>query len=303
MLYKLSELGLLQVSGPGAKKLLQGQLTCNLDEITANSHRLSALCNPQGRVISLFYIVEYQHSYLLLMPHNLLTITINTLKKYAIFYRTELQDVSDKFFIFGHCNQEIRHDSDITSYSFDNDAIEININDSFSRKIIINKQIIQNETIGDHDQWNYFNIISKIPTIYAETSGKFLPHEINLQHLNAISFDKGCYTGQEIISRMHYRGKLKNQLQVARYQIQSLNEIPAPGQAIYAMQDQTSAYECGLVVDVYHDRSYNVNLLIMIADEHTKNNHLIMNIDYKNNFLEMLATKHIIENINNHDHI
>lgn len=47
------------------------------------------------------------------------------------------------------------------------------------------------------------------PAIYPETSGLFFCHELNLTALGAISFDKGCYTGQEIIARMHYRGKSK----------------------------------------------------------------------------------------------
>jgi hypothetical protein len=54
-----------------------------------------------------------------------------------------------------------------------------------------------------------------IPAIYPETSEKFLPHEINLPALNAVSFDKGCYVGQEIIARLHYRGQLKTQFYFA----------------------------------------------------------------------------------------
>jgi hypothetical protein len=54
-----------------------------------------------------------------------------------------------------------------------------------------------------------------VAMIYPETSGLFLPHEINLPQLGGVSFTKGCYTGQEIIARMQYRGKLKTQLSLA----------------------------------------------------------------------------------------
>jgi len=57
------------------------------------------------------------------------------------------------------------------------------------------------------------SIQKKIAVILPETSEKFTPHELNYQHLQFISFDKGCYVGQEIIARMHYLGKLKKQLQ------------------------------------------------------------------------------------------
>src|SRR5690606_29050247 len=59
------------------------------------------------------------------------------------------------------------------------------------------------------DYWHSLDICSLIPTLYPETSELYLPHELNLPELNAVHFNKGCYTGQEVIARMHYRGKLK----------------------------------------------------------------------------------------------
>ncbi len=51
-----------------------------------------------------------------------------------------------------------------------------------------------------------------MPNLHPATSAKFLPHEFGLQQTHAISFTKGCYTGQEIIARMQYRGALKTHL-------------------------------------------------------------------------------------------
>lgn len=77
-------------------------------------------------------------------------------------------------------------------------------------------KIISNPSDIEHNlankEWDFFNIKCGIPQIYPETSNKFLPHELNLPQLGAISWNKGCYTGQEIIARIHYRGKLKTQL-------------------------------------------------------------------------------------------
>ena len=93
----LSNYGLLEIAGEGAKKLLQGQLTCNLDEINPNQSRLGALCNPQGRMVSLFRIFMLQDRYYLQMPCEMVPITLNALKKYAIFFKVTLQDVSGNF--------------------------------------------------------------------------------------------------------------------------------------------------------------------------------------------------------------
>jgi folate-binding protein YgfZ len=51
-----------------------------------------------------------------------------------------------------------------------------------------------------------------IPTIYAETSGQFTPQQLNFPEIGGVSFNKGCYIGQEIIARTHYLGKSKSRL-------------------------------------------------------------------------------------------
>ncbi len=83
-----------------------------------------------------------------------------------------------------------------------------------------------------------------IPTVYAASSGLFLPHDLNLPQLGAVSFDKGCYTGQEIIARMQYLGKPKQQLYKA---VLSADTVPSPGQILYLASDPDK--EMGAVVD------------------------------------------------------
>lgn len=160
--------GLLKVSGRDAHKLLQGQLTCDVNDLSPTQPQLGAHCNPQGRIISLFYLFNYQGDYYLQMPRDMIDIALKALKKYAPFFKVELTDASDESSII--------------------------------------------ESLGSHLPTFLENGVAMI---YPETSGVFLPHEINLPQLNGVSFNKGCYTGQEIIARMHYRGKLKNQLHLA----------------------------------------------------------------------------------------
>jgi len=175
-----SALAILQVSGSDAKKFLQGQLTYDIEKVSSQP-ALAAHCNPQGRIISLFYLLQEENIYYLVLPETMLLIAQNFLKKFAVFFKVELSvaTINEKYLSLIPWQQRIQHN---------------------------------------------------IPMIYPETSAKFLPHEINLQHLNALSFDKGCYTGQEIIARMHYRGKLKNHL----YRMQMAKDVPlAPGLDIY----------------------------------------------------------------------
>lgn len=197
--------GLLEISGEQAKKFLQGQLTCNMDEVTPESPHLAAHCNPQGRVISLFYLFLRDDHYFLQMPREMIPIALQALKKYAVFFKVKLTDVSDE--------QRIEKNSK-----------------------------------------------ENIPMIYPETSEQFLPHDLNLPALGAVSFNKGCYTGQEIIARMHYRGKLKNQLYRAKVNTQSK---PVRGSTIYSKGEM-----CGNLVDFFevNKGQYEVFVIARLDD-------------------------------------
>lgn len=209
--------GLLKVTGDKAKDLLQGQLTCDLNEINSTTTRMGAHCNPQGRIISLFRVIFFQNHYYLLMPKSLIPNAINGLKKYAIFYKVQFEDVSDQFECIGYIGQQLNPVPQ-------NPNELIPLDDGFIFKITAERYEIirkfystqvnlpeKTSEISEND-WKYLDLIAGFPTIYPETSEKFLPHEINLPALGGVSFNKGCYTGQEIIARMQYRGKLKTEL-------------------------------------------------------------------------------------------
>jgi folate-binding protein YgfZ len=61
--------------------------------------------------------------------------------------------------------------------------------------------------------WQQLAIASGEPQVYAATSEEFVAQMLNLDALGAISFEKGCYTGQEVIARAHYRGRVKRRMQ------------------------------------------------------------------------------------------
>src|SRR6202035_4945496 len=63
------------------------------------------------------------------------------------------------------------------------------------------------------DRWRRLAVAAVEPEIRAATSEEFVAQMRNLDVLGAIAFDKGCYTGQEVIARAHYRGRVKRRLQ------------------------------------------------------------------------------------------
>lgn len=256
----LSHVGLLSIQGPAAAQFLQGQLTCNIDNITENSTRLAAHCNPQGRMISLFRIFKYLDQYFLQMPREMVPIALAALKKYAVFFKVELTDATDTLKQIGYAGSNLssffttlpkKIDEAIT----ESDILIIKIPGLMPRYEIIGPQT---KLLPNESSWKTLDIEANLPAIYPETSQLFLPHDINLHQLNGISFNKGCYTGQEIIARMHYRGKLKKEL----IQIHLTSEKePVRGGDLYH-GEKASAH----IVD-YCRTGYNTYELLVIAPE------------------------------------
>ena len=72
--------------------------------------------------------------------------------------------------------------------------------------------------LADRQLWRRLDIAAGLPQVYAATSEEFVAQMLNLDALGAIAFDKGCYTGQEVIARAHYRGRVKRRMQRFRTQ-------------------------------------------------------------------------------------
>jgi folate-binding protein YgfZ len=66
---------------------------------------------------------------------------------------------------------------------------------------------------AERDAWRLVDIADGLPQVYATTCEEFVAQMLNLDALGAIAFDKGCYTGQEVIARAHYRGRVKRRMQ------------------------------------------------------------------------------------------
>ena len=84
---ELNQLGLIQISGSDAAKFLQGQLTCDVNEVTAEHHRLGAHCDPKGRVQATFRLFSYEDNFYFLLPQSMIEHLLTCLQKYAVFLK------------------------------------------------------------------------------------------------------------------------------------------------------------------------------------------------------------------------
>ena len=263
----LIDLGLIQISGKDAKPFLQGQLTCDLEEINAEQSRLGAHCDVKGRIIASFRLFFYQDAYYLLLPLSTLPFLLASLKKYAVFSKVSLTEVSkdwQKIGLYGPTIKDLLEEQELYSAKVNGAAVadhklSLAIPGPISRVILlapVSNVIIsfvdsqfEQESV---DHWHLLDIMAGIPTIYPETSGQFTPHQLNFTQIGGVSFTKGCYIGQEIIARTHYLGKSKSRLYRVRFEANSPFLLSTPlfgdqntekGTLIMCAKEQDNRYE------------------------------------------------------------
>lgn len=223
-LVKLHQTQLLLVKGPEASKFLQGQVTCDLRELSAPVTRIGAQCNPKGRILLSFRALQIDTETIALrIPSSMMEKAKHSLGKYIVFSKAKLHDDSG-YSLFGIYGDEAKRTAEaiFNKLPADNDGwIEKDGNiliqlaqDRFECWIKSVDATAFEQQLGDHtvggdlNDWALLNIRAGIADIYPETIELFTPQEINYQLVNGINFRKGCYTGQEIVARLHYRGKL-----------------------------------------------------------------------------------------------
>lgn len=231
----LEDQTLIRVSGIDAQNFLQGQMTCDMREITPQQSRLGAICNIQGRVIATFRVFLYQENYYLSLPASMAALILQHLKKYGAFSKVKIEEAKTDFLHFGIVGDAIKKIEQTLSQTAPqkidvalttNDCIIIRIPGETPRWEVFTKKMdsrfrendnYEFEKDNNPDAWKLLDLQAGIPTVYPETSGMFTPQMINYPELNGVSFNKGCYLGQEIIARTHYLGKTKRKMLILTF--------------------------------------------------------------------------------------
>jgi len=206
--------GVLSFKGEDGAKFLQGQCSTNLDELSATKGLYGAFCTPKGRVKTTFILIQASEDELLmLMSADQCQYMQQELKPYIAFFKVELTDVSERYQVLGTIGSETNDsDENDLSVSKQGELIQV-IPKSTNRRALV--LIPQGQSVPADWQedasitWHQWDIEDGYVWIDESNREKFLPHDIDLPNLGGVSFEKGCYTGQEIVARMHYRGNPK----------------------------------------------------------------------------------------------
>lgn len=209
---ELSEFGLFEVRGDDALKFLQGQLTCDVSKVTETHSVFGAHCDPKGRMQSFFKLFLRDGAYCFQLPKASVEAAMTALQKYSVFYKSTMTDLTDSVRRVGFIGDEadaIHSSKELVALCFPGRTEVLGSQESVAAFC---ETVSTKVEMGSWRDWHLADIEMGLPQVYPDTVGKLLPHYANLSKLGAISFDKGCYTGQEIIARMEYLGKLKQSM-------------------------------------------------------------------------------------------
>jgi tRNA-modifying protein YgfZ len=234
--------GVFSVLGPDAEKFLQGQLSCDMKDVSALGSRLGAHCNIKGHMHSLLRVMRVQDGFWLRGQRDLLPGAQALLKKYMVFSKAQSADLGDDVVglgcsgpgaavlvekVLGQVPSEvdgIYASEGILAVRVPGKRFEIWL--PRDQALALLPELIEFAPLGTTDAWELAEIRAAIPDLRSETVEGFIPQMTNLQALHGVSFTKGCYTGQEIITRLQHRGQLKRPMYRATV---SSNSRPVPG--------------------------------------------------------------------------
>lgn len=276
----LTHVGLLEISGADAVGFLQGQVTNDVQLLTGNSAHFTGYCNPKGRLLALFLaFAHYDHLHLQ-FNRALLEPTMKRLKMYVMRSKVEIKDVSETMIKFGlNGPNSVEYltpfftqipTQDYELVSLENGAIlklptiagharfQI-FTDSNNAPALFNALKANCQLVGK-PCWDWLDIQSGIPDVLPKTQEQFVPQMLNLDLLNGINFKKGCYTGQEIVARTHYLGKVKRRTYLASI---ASNLAPIEGDKIL----DSTANEVGQIVRVAPNQESGFDALLELRIE------------------------------------
>ncbi|HEY0943040.1 MAG TPA: hypothetical protein VGE08_23340 [Steroidobacter sp.] len=226
---QLTRLAAIMVSGADARSYLQGQLTADLDALDSNRVQLACCNSPQGRVQAVFWVLARGDGIALVLPASLVDTTVLRLRKYVLRAKAKVEAakhlqiaVAPRSALPADVTLESgahRQIDGVSYFSLPGVSVpgidDVLLLGAFSAPV---------DAAGEH-RWHLSHIRAGLPQVYPETHEAFVAQMLNIDLLGGISFEKGCYTGQEIIARAHFRGTVKRRM----FLFQSPGPAPAPG--------------------------------------------------------------------------
>jgi hypothetical protein len=255
-------------------------VTCDVQGLAQGAVTLGALCTPQGRAIAVFRLIRHDSSCTLILRTDILDAVRTRLQRYVLRAKVTLSDLRGRWQVhalLGNLNPSIAAALELSETPAPGCAVTA-VNDC--RLVCVDRadkhllltpgerpeslrEAMRSRAVELTDpgsEWELAEIRDGIPVVAPETSEEFVPQMLNLDQLGGIAFDKGCYTGQEVVARTHYLGSIKRRMR--RFFLSS-PRAPKPGDRLITDRDRSAS---GQVVRSARVNGSDFELLAVIQE-------------------------------------
>lgn len=235
----LKNWGLVKVSGVDKFTFLQGQLTNDITNLRTEQILFSGHCDPKGKLIAflILFIDEKDDAIYYLVRKSLQEKQIQALRKYSVFSKVTIEPVIAST-VYGIVKNEATLDSLSTekNIKIEDNTTLLRLTSNCEFLIEINSGLTDAELKQIQDDIFETSLLQDgFPIIDLPLSEQYLPQAFNLEIWNAINYKKGCYCGQEMVARAHYRGINKRLLYLLSSSIDNIDLacLPTIGSALH----------------------------------------------------------------------
>jgi hypothetical protein len=232
----LPDRGVVKVAGDGARNFLQGLVTSDILALAPGAARFGALLTPQGKIIADFIIVEAPAAdgggFFLDTPRTLAAPLMTKLNLYKLRAKVIVEDLSDVLGVLAGWDGAIKPDIAKTGLSYSDPrlaALGFRIMIPPHRVAAVMAELGTTPVAPEH--YDAHRIALGVPQGGADFSyGDAFPHEADMDQFGGVDFTKGCYVGQEVVSRIEHRGIARTRAVPVRYD----DAAPPAGAAVTA---------------------------------------------------------------------
>ncbi len=207
--YFLDDRGMIRVQGPEARGFLQGLVTCQMNKIAPDQPAFGALLSPQGKILYDFFIHQAgEEGFLIDVPRDLVGDLIRRLMMYRLRAKVDVSDVSQVIGVLALWGDE-------AAALRAQGAMPDPRSPSFGWRLIGPRDSFKAMPGQDEDASSYEarRIAFALPRGGLDFAyGETFPHEANMDRLHGLDFHKGCYVGQEVVSRVQHRGLARRRI-------------------------------------------------------------------------------------------
>ncbi|MBL1405961.1 MAG: folate-binding protein YgfZ [Rhizobiales bacterium] len=194
---------LININGPDAVVFLHGLVTCDVENLNTGDITFGALLSPQGKILFDFFIIKSVDGFMLDIDKSMSDDFLHKLKFYKLRADIEVSQVSEKTKVFAVFGGEIE---EIKTIEVDGICVpDPRLNKLGSRAYI--NRVPADFSVVEHSEYVALRNLHGMPSggtdfIFGDT----FPHEALMDQFGGVDFKKGCYIGQEVVSRMQHRG-------------------------------------------------------------------------------------------------